>query len=149
MHGFTPWAGRQEGNSERSPGASEWKKKLEEARKQAQDVGIAFQIQNAPRCNRTWHMLFGSYPVFVSRTIFALSLVSILHFTHTRPASLALIISDDYIFSAIIPFHKYLSFFPLAPQRLRSLSEVSTIPPLFYSCLTYYVPSLCELLTGT
>src|SRR6202042_3654539 len=38
MHGFTPWAGRQEGNSEKSPGANEWKKKLEEARKRAQEA---------------------------------------------------------------------------------------------------------------
>jgi len=33
MHGFTPWAGREGGRSEKSPGASEWKDKLEKQKK--------------------------------------------------------------------------------------------------------------------
>ena len=38
MHGFTPWSGREEGNLDKSPGANEWKTKLMEARKRAQEA---------------------------------------------------------------------------------------------------------------
>src|SRR5258705_5481018 len=38
MHGFVPWAGREEGSSGRSPGASDWKRNLLEARKNATEA---------------------------------------------------------------------------------------------------------------
>ena len=38
MHGLTPWSGREEGNSDKSPGANEWKLRLMEARKRAQEA---------------------------------------------------------------------------------------------------------------
>src|SRR5258705_8886518 len=38
MHGFIPWGGGEEGRSERSPGASDWKRNLLEARKRATEA---------------------------------------------------------------------------------------------------------------
>src|SRR5882724_6464633 len=38
MHGFTPWTGREGGHLGKSPGANEWKIKLENTRENAQEA---------------------------------------------------------------------------------------------------------------